>query len=308
MMNRKGNWLEIILSTTNEVTIEEWLKKTWPVPKKLLHKWRMEKSVRLNGETVPWQTKVSKGDRLEVQVFAEEDHSITPFYVDLDIRFEDDHLLVVNKPAGMDTHPSNEEDDQTLTNAVAFHFLTEGLSLKPRHVHRLDRDTSGALLFAKHHLASAILDGMLEKRQIRRTYIAVAEGIIKTNKGVIKEPIGKDRHHSTRRRVSENGVKAITHYKVLKRDHERQQTLVELSLETGRTHQIRVHLSHLGHPLAGDVLYGGKQNASTTQQALHAIKLAFPHPFTNESISVLAPTSDEIFLPYHQIIEKQFFE
>ncbi len=305
LMSRKGDWFETIITSGQAgKTIETILKDEWKTPKKLLHQFRMNKQVKLNNEVVGWNQLLHANDRLQVQFYFPEEQTFPPFYTELDLLYEDEHFLITNKPAGIDTHPNEPADNETLANMVAFHFLTEGLQTTPRHIHRLDRDTSGAILFAKHPLVASLLDKMLERREIKRTYIAIVDGIVKQNKGTINQPIGRDRHHATRRRVSPSGQHAVTHYRVLQRNQKFQQTLVELSLQTGRTHQIRVHMSHAGHPLIGDTLYGGP--ASIGQQALHAVRLQLNHPFTEEDIEVWAPPPPGIFKHYESVILKHY--
>lgn len=291
---RKGEWLEFAdFSAWSGQTVESLLKETWGAPKKWLHELRMEKGVKVNGKTVPWQTVLQKTDRLQLWLYKPEISDIHPNYQPLDILWEDEHLLIINKQAGLDVHPTAPNETGTLANAVAFYLQSDGVFTKVRHVHRLDRDTSGAILFAKHALSAAMLDRMLEKRDIKRTYVAIVHGIMKKTRGTINTPIGRDRHHPTRRRVSKTGDQAITHYRVLETFQHSNTSLVELTLDTGRTHQIRVHMSYIGHPLAGDVLYGGSAD-QYKRQALHAARLMFPHPFTNETITCIAPCSDGI--------------
>ncbi|WP_246939164.1 RluA family pseudouridine synthase [Bacillus pinisoli] len=287
---KKGEWLVITIPAFWEgQTIEQLLRSEVAVPKKMLHELRMEKGVLLNGDQIPWNHPVKKNDQLYLHCIKGEEYGVIPEDLNVDILYEDDHLLVVNKPVGMDTHPNDANGKQTVANGVAFHLQLSGIQTKIRHVHRLDRDTSGVILFAKHPLASALLDQALEKREIKRTYLALAEGMMRKKKGTITEPIGRDRHHPTRRRVSPAGQKAITHYEVSEINTKLHMTLVKLNLDTGRTHQIRVHLSHLGHPLVGDQLYGGK-NTYLKHQALHASSIDFIHPITKGKISVEAPT------------------
>lgn len=292
-MNKKGEWFEIVVQgKLNGKTIENVLKTFFNAPKKLMHQMRMDKGVTLNGQEKPWNTILSEGDRLQLHLFQEEEYGVDPEYIEIDVLYEDDHLLIVNKPANMDTHPSNPSQNHTLANAVAFHLQMNGIKTKIRHIHRLDQDTTGAVLFAKHALAGAIMDRLLENREIKRTYLAKVHGRIKKKKGSIQEPIGRDRHHSSRRRVSPTGQNAITHYEVIHYDNNTDSTLVKLQLETGRTHQIRVHMSHIKHPLLGDTLYGG-DSKTAKRQALHAVKLALPHPITMENIECMAPFLDE---------------
>lgn len=286
---KKGEFLQIIAPSEYEgKTIEQIAKEYLSVPKKLLHELRMEKGITLNGQAVDWRTTMKKSDRLFIKCFKQEEYGVIPQEMEIDVLYEDDHLLIANKPIGMNTHPTEENQTGTLANGIAFYWQLQGLMAKVRHVHRLDHDTSGAILFAKHPLASSLLDAMLEKREINRTYIAYAEGLLGQKKGRIEESIGRDRHHPTRRRVSNTGQKAITHYEVLSTYKHAKITKLQLKLDTGRTHQIRVHLSHLGFPLVGDKLYGGKTNLLKTQ-ALHAAFISFQHPITKEEIHIEAP-------------------
>ncbi|KAA9031611.1 RluA family pseudouridine synthase [Niallia endozanthoxylica] len=289
--SRKGEWLEIIVPEKwTNYSVQEIFRTFWQAPKKLTHSLRMEKGVKVNGQPADWTAALNLNDRLAIRFFSEQEFGIQPSYHELSILYEDDHLIVVNKPAKMDTHPNVPEETDTLSNAVAYHLLSNAEYRQVKHVHRLDRDTTGAVLFAKHPFIGSILDQMLEKREIKRTYLALVQGIITAKKGTIKEPIGRDRHHATRRRVSPSGQRAVTHFEVLQTNKKQNLTLVKCFLETGRTHQIRVHFSHIGFPLAGDLLYGGKPIFS--RQALHAIKLEFVHPITEETITCHAPFLD----------------
>ena len=166
-----------------------------------------------------------------------------------------------------------------------------GIKTKIRHIHRLDKDTTGVILFAKNALAGALLDRLLENRIIKRTYLALVQGRVKEKKGRIVQPIGRDRHHPTRRIVSSTGQDAITYFEVIKYYSKENLTLIKLELDTGRTHQIRVHMSFMGHPLIGDKLYGGSE-ARIFRPALHAVKITFVHPITNEAITCIAPFTD----------------
>ncbi|MBP1940498.1 23S rRNA pseudouridine1911/1915/1917 synthase [Bacillus luteolus] len=289
---KQGEWLTVYVPRNLVgLSIEQLLREKWQTPKTLLHQFRMNKSVKLNGETTPWSSTLHIEDKLQVHLFTEEEFGFEPEYMDIEVLYEDDHLLIVNKPAKIDTHPNEPGQLGTLANGVAYYFQAKGIFTKVRHIHRLDKDTTGAVLFAKHKLAGAMLDRMLEAREIKRTYLALAQGRIKQAKGKIDAPIGRDRHHPTRRRVSPNGQTAISHYKVLDYYSKNDLSLVELELQTGRTHQIRVHMSHIGHPLFGDVLYGGRDEID--RQALHAAKIRLKHPITDESIEVRAPFLDE---------------
>jgi 23S rRNA pseudouridine1911/1915/1917 synthase len=289
--SKVGQWFHIeIPMEWEKYTLENLFKVYWNAPKKQVHELRMEKSVLLNGQVASWTSLLQMGDKLSIPFFEPEPSSVIPTYMDLPIIYEDDHLLIANKPAKMDTHPNSEDDHNTLLNGIAFHLQSKGELHYLKHIHRLDRDTTGAVIFAKHRICGAILDKRLEERKIKRTYIALVEGQIKTSSGTISKPIGRDRHHPTRRRVSPTGQAAITHYKVHQYDKKQNTTFISCQLDTGRTHQIRVHLSSIGHPLIGDTLYGS--SVKKQRQALHAIKVEFTHPFTEENIICMAPTLD----------------
>ncbi|RFU71434.1 RluA family pseudouridine synthase [Peribacillus saganii] len=288
---KNGKFLVITTSEGWEnLTLESLFKNYWKAPKKLVHEWRMEKAVLVNDTAPSWTVPFEEKSTISIPVFKEEPIEISISNEEIEVLFEDDHLLVVNKPAGMDTHPSHPSDNNTLLNAVAGYIAAKECHYGLKHIHRLDKDTTGAVLFAKHPFAGSLLDRMLEERKIKRTYLALVEGVLTQDNGTINEKIGRDRHHGTRRRVSPSGQQAITHFKVLKRMKDKNLTLIKCSLETGRTHQIRVHLHHIGHPLAGDVLYSGKP--VFPRQALHAAALQLHHPITGEIIKCLAPPLD----------------
>ncbi|MFE5430482.1 RluA family pseudouridine synthase [Peribacillus simplex] len=287
-----------VLQSWNGLTLENLFRERWKAPKKLVHEWRMSKEVTVNGNSVTWSTVLNEGDTISIPLLDQaENETVQAADLGISIIYEDEVLLIANKPAGMDTHPSQpgEGESHSLINGVAHHLQKTGQSCMIKHIHRLDKDTTGAVLFAKNRLIGSMLDRMLEEREIKRTYLALVEGNIKKNEGEIKEKIGRDRHHATRRRVSPTGQTAVTHFQVLNRDPKKNLTLVSCTLESGRTHQIRVHFSHLNHPLAGDTLYGGKK--TFPRQALHARKIEFIHPISERKMSIEAPFIDrpEIF-------------
>jgi 23S rRNA pseudouridine1911/1915/1917 synthase len=288
---RKGEWFEITVPPEwNGLTINQVLRDQWKGPKKQIHQLRMDNGVQMNGKPADWHAPLHAGDRLQIHFFKEQDFGVIPTFMEIDVLYEDDHLLVVNKPAGIDTHPNHPDECDTLANAVAYYLLAKGEHCKVIHVHRLDRNTTGTVLFAKHSFIGALLDRLLEERKIKRIYLAIADGIIKKSRGTIDAPIGSDRHHPTKRRVSPTGQRAVTHYQVIQRLKKENQTIIKCVLDTGRTHQIRVHLASIGHPLCGDTLYGGKP--VYPRQALHAARLEFIHPFTQEKITCNAPFLD----------------
>lgn len=285
-----------VLQSWNGLTLEKLFRERWKAPKKLVHEWRMSKEVTVNGHSVTWSTVLTEGDTICIPLLDHvENEPVKAADLGISILYEDDVLLIANKPAGMDTHPSQPGEAHSLINGVAHHLRQTGQNCMIKHIHRLDKDTTGAVLFAKNRLIGSMLDRMLEEREIKRTYLALVEGNIKKDEGEIKEKIGRDRHHATRRRVSPTGQTAVTHYQVLNRNPKKNLTLVSCTLESGRTHQIRVHFSHLNHPLAGDTLYGGRR--TFPRQALHARKIEFIHPISEEKLIIEAPFLDkpEIF-------------
>ncbi|WP_285528044.1 RluA family pseudouridine synthase [Bacillus altitudinis] len=285
----KGHTLSLKVGEhQNGNSLSQFLKDEVSASKPIIHFWMEHQKVRLNQKPAHHAAKVSTGDQILIDLFETEESDVTPEYGELEVLFEDEHLLVVQKPAGRPTHPNEKGQTGTLANLVAFHFQANGEEKRVRHIHRLDQDTSGTVIFAKHRLAHAVLDQMLSKKAINRTYLAIAQGLFKKKKGTIQAAIGRDKHHAVRRRVSPTGQSAKTHYKVFHLNKRLQMTAVKLQLETGRTHQIRVHLSSLGHPLAGDTLYGGKRDL-INRCALHAKQVDMNHPFTGEKLTIEAP-------------------
>ncbi|MFJ5963969.1 RluA family pseudouridine synthase [Bacillus sp. NPDC093026] len=293
-MNIKGHMLSLKVNEHhNDTSLSHFLKTEVSASKPIIHFWLKHQKVRLNQQPAYHAAKVSTGDNVTIDLFEFETSDVTPEYGDLDLLFEDEHLLIVQKPAGRPTHPNEKGQTGTLANLVAFHYQANGEEKRVRHIHRLDQDTSGTVIFAKHRLAHTVLDQMLSKKMINRTYLAIAEGVFKKKRGTITAAIGRDKHHAVRRRISPTGQKAITHFQVMGVDKRRNITAVQLQLDTGRTHQIRVHLSSIGHPLVGDSLYGGMSNG-ITRCALHAKKVEMKHPFTGEHLIIEAPLPSDM--------------
>jgi 23S rRNA pseudouridine1911/1915/1917 synthase len=296
-MNRKGQILEVdVKQQWTSYTIEQLIKNVWNVPKKLAHELRMTKGIFVNGKIVPWHTVLTEGDTLSLNILHDIESPFSPSFEPVEVLYEDEVLVVVNKPASLDTHPNHPTDEDTLLQRVCGYCLMNGEIRAVQHVHRLDRDTSGAVLFAKVPFVKGMLDRQLETRNIKRTYMALVHGVVQRKQDTISAPIGRDRHHPIRRRVSRTGQYAVTHYRVLETYPKDRVSLVECTLDTGRTHQIRVHMSSIGHPLVGDTLYGGKPVVH--RQALHAKRLTFVHPLTQEKITCEAPIPDSVFKPY----------
>lgn len=269
--------------TQDGLTVENLLRTHWKLGKKLIHELRMAKAVKdANGNEIRWNKPLDQGTILFFYEDSPSSSYIPATHCDVNIRYEDEHCLIVSKPKGMATHPNDEKDSNTCMNHVMA-YITESGRHYAEHVHRLDQGTKGLLLVAKHPIAKSVFDRMIEEKSIIRTYEAEVQGIIKENSGTINAPIGKDRHHSNRRVVSKSGQHAVTHFKVIKR--KKQSTVVHVVLETGRTHQIRVHMAYIGHPVIGDTLYQARKTSSGDYE-LHAIQLEFDHPFLNRRICV----------------------
>lgn len=264
-------------------TIEEILRDDWKAGKKTVHQMRMEKAVTDTAiQPVDWRTPLAAGTEL-VFHFKDAVSSYKPDdTAEVSILFEDEHIIAATKPAGIAIHPDENDEGGTFMNSIMAHVASNG-GAYAEHIHRLDKGTEGIVLVAKHPIAKALFDRMIEERAITRNYYAEVEGRLKRMRGTLQYPIGRDRHHPTRRRVSPGGQDAITRYRVIERNDDT--TLVEASLETGRTHQIRVHFSHIGHPVKGDILYGGSETADGNYR-LVAKKVSFEHPFTNEQTTI----------------------
>lgn len=303
----KGDWLEWhVPPAWDNRTLAEVIQRELGFPLSFFQQLAKKGGILVQQKRRNIHTVLQAGDRVRFRLLEKEPYGVTPEPLPIDILFEDEHVLVVAKPSGMAVHPTSPQMKGTLAHTVAFYYQTEGLQRRVRLVNRLDRDTTGACLIAKHHLAHVLLDQLLRDRAIQRQYIAYVEGCVQTERGTIDLPIGRDRHHPTRRRVSRSphAKPAITHYVVLARGRipHGEWTKLRLELETGRTHQIRVHLSHMGHPVIGDTLYGGRR-IPFPRQALHNERLAFPHPLTREWIDIAVPLPPDL-----QALEQQLNE
>ena len=246
-----------------------------------------DKKVTVNEKEVKSSYKLKEGDSIEYEEYIEEDMNVEPENIPLDIVYEDDDVLVVNKENGMVVHPAPGNYHGTLVNALLYHSKT--LSdingeFRPGIVHRIDAYTTGLLVVAKNNKAHEILAKQLEEKTTHRKYVALVWGVVNTDTGTIDAPIGRDPRDRKKMTVTDiNAKDAVTHFKVIERYSTT--TLIELELETGRTHQIRVHMNYIGYPIVNDPVYGHRKLIDETGQCLHAKELGFVHPKTNEYIS-----------------------
>lgn len=289
-----------ITDAEHGLTISDYLKKKGYPHAVFVHLKRTPNSILLNGTWEYVTTRLSAGDKLHISLIeTENSENIPPVAHDFSVCYEDEDILVVNKPAKMPIHPSLNNYENTLANAVCFYYQNQGVPYTFRCVNRLDRDTTGLTIIAKHMLSSAILSQAVTKRDIHREYLAIVEGETKPY-GTVDAPIGRKMNSTIERMVDEiNGERAVTHYKRLA--YSNGLSLLSLKLETGRTHQIRVHMKHIGHPLIGDFLY----NPSATQmerQALHSYRLTFTHPITGKEMVLTAPLPPDMNAFFPDII------
>lgn len=242
-----------------------------------------DQNILVNGKVEKVSYKIQAGDKIEVNIPAVKPLDVIPENIPLDIVYEDDDVIVVNKPQGMVVHPAPGHPDHTLVNALLYHTKVLAQSpegFRPGIVHRIDKDTSGLLMIAKTAKARESLEDQLAHKTNKRLYWAIVHGNFAEKNGVIDAPIGRNPYDRKKMAVVETGKKAITHFKVL--EQFKDYSLIECQLETGRTHQIRVHLDYIGHPVAGDPLYGPRKTLKGHGQFLHAKVLGFKHPSTGE--------------------------
>lgn len=277
-----------IKNTENNLCIEQFLRRKGYSYQNLTQLKKMPESILINGTWSYMRTPLSEGDVLTVHIQENESSpNIPPADLPLDIIYEDEDLIVVNKPAGMPTHPSLNNYRNSLANALMHYYDQQGKPFIFRCTNRLDRDTSGLTVIAKHMVSSSILSGMAVRHEVTREYLAIVRGSITPPEGTISAPIGRAGTSLIERKIDqEHGENAVTHYRVVK--EENGHSLVSLILETGRTHQIRVHMKYIGHPLIGDYLYNPDMEF-ISRQALHSHRLSFHHPITGENMEFAAP-------------------
>lgn len=251
-----------------------------------------EEKILVNNKKTKASYKVQENDEISIEEEKPKEIELKAQNIPLEILYEDNDIIVVNKPKGMVVHPANGNPDGTLVNAVMAicHDSLSGIGgeIRPGIVHRLDKDTSGVIVVAKNDKAHINLSEQIKNHEVEKTYLALVKGFVKENEATINMPIARSKKDRKKMDVDKDGKEAITHFKVLGR-YKNKYTLLQINLETGRTHQIRVHLSHIGYPIIGDEVYSnGKNEWNISGQCLHAWKLEFIHPITGKKISLEA--------------------
>ena len=284
-----------ITEDSSSMKIGDFLKKEGFSRQCIIALKKQENGILLNGIWSYVNTTLSVGDTLTLTL-TEEDSSakIPPIDLPLHILYEDEDILVLNKPSDMPIHPSLNNYENTLANAVAYYYDQKNIPFVFRCINRLDRDTTGVTMLAKNPFSAGILSEMVRNREIHREYLAIAHGIFDEKEGTIDAPIGRKDGSTIEREINfKTGEKAVTHYTVLKENTDFNCSQIKLWLETGRTHQIRVHMKHLGHPLLGDFLYNPDMTY-INRQALHSYSLSFNHPITKEPMHFTAPVPSDM--------------
>ena len=273
--------------------VEQFLRRKGYSAQNLASIKRMPKSILVNGTHYYMNQQLHTGDHLLVHIQENRcSKKIPPVYAPLSIVYEDEDLIVINKPAGMPIHPSINNYTNSLANALAWYYQEQGKPFIFRCCNRLDRDTSGLTVVAKHLVSANLLSAMTKEKKVHREYLAIVRGHVTPKSGTITAPLARKEGTIIERIVDfEHGEPAITHYRLVKEKNGH--SLVALKLETGRTHQIRIHMKYLGYPLIGDYLYNPDMEF-ISRQALHSHRLAFSHPITGESMEFTAPLPEDM--------------
>lgn len=274
--------MKIIVDLEN-VRIDNYLTDKLNLSRSKVSKMIKDGKILVNGKSVKTSYLVRLNDIIDAEEYVEEEMSLKPEKMDLDIVYEDDDVIVVNKANGVVVHPAVGNKDHTLVNGLIYHSKLSDINgtFRPGIVHRIDAYTTGLLMIAKNNKAHEILAHELEEKKTYRKYIALVWGVIKEDTGTIDAPIGRDINDRKKMSVTDiNAKEAVTHFRVIERY--KNATLIELQLETGRTHQIRVHMNYIGHPVVNDPVYGHRKIFDNTGQCLHAAELGFSHPTTGE--------------------------
>lgn len=303
---------DIVVNEEDKIRLDSYIaKKDESLSRSMIQKLLEESKITVNGNVVKASYKVQVGDRIQIEIEPPKEVKLEAQDIPIDIIYEDDDIIVVNKPKGLVVHPANGNPDGTLVNAIMA-ICKDSLSgiggeLRPGIVHRLDKDTSGLLIVAKNDKAHINMSEQIKDRKVKKTYIALVRGTITENEATINMPIGRSTKDRKKMAVTKNGKEAITHFKVLSRytTSKASYTLLEIKIDTGRTHQIRVHMAEIGHPVVGDMVYSnGKNEFGVIGQCLHAKKLEFCHPITGKEMSFEAPLP-EYFENIIDLLEKK---
>lgn len=273
-------------------TVQEILTGNLGISRRMIQRLTRAKGVLVNRKTAYLARKVKAGDVVAAKLGEREGTGVEPVEMELDVVHEDRDILVLNKPAFLLVHPTSPEHTRTLSHGIAHHFVSRGIDARVRPVHRIDRDTSGLLLVAKSAFAHQHLDRQLRERTLTREYLALVHGQVAEEEGAVDAPIGRHGRNPSLRAVRPGGETALTRFRV--RERFERATFLELELDTGRTHQIRVHMAHLGHPVLGDRSYGGAAPSLIRRQALHAWRMSFVHPATREALAFEAPLPEDM--------------
>ena len=285
--------MKIIIPKDGEgIRIDKYLGDTISdLSREMIIKLIKDGEVLVNGKNVKSSYKAVENDEVLINIPEPKEINIVPQDIPLNIVYEDQDILVINKQKGLVVHPGNGNEDGTLVNAIMAYCKKDlsgiGGVIRPGIVHRIDKDTSGILIIAKNDKAHLNISEQIKNHQVKKTYIALVRGIVKENEATINMPIGRSTKDRTKMAVDRNGKEAITHFSVIKRYED--MTLLKVRIETGRTHQIRVHLSHIGYPIIGDNVYSnGKNKFNVVGQMLHSYEIEFTHPTTGKKMVLKA--------------------
>ena len=284
------------------VRIDVYLSEELDLSRSKVQKLIKDEKVLINGKKISNNYKTKLDDLIEVLSDLDYSIDIVGEDIPLDIRYEDDYLLVINKPSGMVVHPAPGNYTGTLVNALIGRYNLSGIdNMRPGIVHRIDKDTSGLMVVAKDDKTHELLSEMIKNKEIERIYVALVDGVIMHETGTIDAPIGRDPNNREKMIVTDiNSKEAITHFRVLKRF--KNQTLIECKLETGRTHQIRVHMNYIGYPIYNDPVYGKSKNTTSFGQFLHSKSIRFIHPILKKEIYLECDVPEE-FSNYLKTVE-----
>lgn len=274
----------------NDKTVKSILSENLNFSRRLSKRLELSSRLFLNGSVIKLNKSVFKGDILSIE-FDEEEDEYDAINIPIDIVYEDSDLLVVNKPPYIVVHPTKSHQNNTIANGVSYYFKQKGIKRKVRLVNRLDMNTSGIVIIAKNPYAHNELANQMKSNTVEKYYYAIVEGLIEENEGTINQPIARLNAEDIIRIVHPSGKECITHYAVEKKFNN--MTLVRLKLETGRTHQIRVHMKHIGHPIVGDTLYG-QESELIKRQALHCHEMKFRQPLTGQEIVIKCPLPEDM--------------